>query len=243
MKKKAVLILVLGVLLAAPCMVTANTSITGQYGYFTTPVAATPGQGVVRFATGYIFDPGNLYVAVNTAFLPNWEVSVAKEILTGENAELGWTPFVIGTKYTFYGAGGRSFKAAAGMQVELMSEEAGVDGTPFTLYAVVSDQAGQLGYVSLGVGYTLGVDAGYLINFFTNIKTPIISDKLFFVGEFTNYSPRLGRGLAWDMQRGIFNAGVVLELNRFVKFHLAGYDMLDEFLTIGLGGELRIKAF
>lgn len=221
----------------------ADTTITGAYGYFTMPITTTPGQGVVRISTGYIFDPGNIYVGVNTALLPNWELSAGKEILTEENSDLGWTPYILGTKYTFYGAGRTGFKAAAGMQVELMGDEAGVDGTPFTMYMVVSDAAGKLGYVNLGLGYTLGVDAGYLINFFTGVRTPLIEDRLFFIGEFTNYSVRLGRGLAWDVQRGVFNAGLVLELNRFLKFKLVGYDMLDEFLTVGLGGELRIKAF
>lgn len=231
------------VLLAVPGVLCANTTITGSYGYFTVPSASTPGQGVVRINTGYIFDPGNLYFGVNTALLPNWELSVGKEILTEEGSDLSWTPFVLGTKYTFYGAGGQGFKAAAGMQVELMGDEAGVDGTPVTLYAVVGDYASNLGYVNLGLGYTLGVDAGYLINFFTGVRTPIIEDTLFFIGEFTNYSARLGRGLPWDVQRGVFNAGLQLELNRFLKFKLVGYDMLDEFLILGLGGELRIKAF
>lgn len=241
---KKILIFAFLILLAVPGALLANTSITGAYGYFTMPITTTPGKGVVRINAGYIFDPGNIYVSMNTALLPNWEISAGKEIVVGEeNADLGATPFIIGTKYTFYGAGQTGFKAAAGAQVELMGDEAGVDGTPFTIYMVVSDAAGRLGYVNLGLGYTLGVDAGYLINFFTGVRTPIISNKLFFIGEFTNYSVRLGQFLPWDVQRGVFNAGLMLELNNMLKFKLVGYDMLDEFLTVGLGSELRFKAF
>jgi hypothetical protein len=219
----------------------ANTAITGTYGYFTIPITSTPSKGWIHVNAGYIFDPGNFYVSLNTAIIKNWEISAGKEILTGEGEELGATPLILGSKYLFYQKG--DFRAAAGIQVELLGDAAQVDGTPISLYGVISESAGKIGYVNIGLGYTLGIDAGYSINFFAGLRKAVIGDKLFVIGEFTNYSVRQGLGLPWDESRGIFNSGLVLELTDFLKFKFVGYDLLDDFLTVGLGGELRFKVF
>jgi len=218
-----------------------NTSITGLYGYFTMPITSTPSRGTIHINSGYIFDPGNIYISLNTSVLKNWELSAGKEILTGEDGEIGATPFIFGTKYLFYQKGG--FRAAAGLQVELLGDAANVDGTPVSLYGVISESAGKIGYVNIGLGYTLGIDVGYAINFFVGLQKAVIGEKLFVIGEFTNYSVRQGLGLPWSEERGIFNGGVVLELTDFLKFKFIAYDLLDHFLTVGLGGELKIKAF
>ncbi len=221
----------------------ANTSITGAYGYFTMPITSTPEKGTVHINAGYIFDPGNIYVSFNTAVLPNWELSAGKEILTEKGRDIGVTPFIFGSKYVFYGAGTGGFRAAAGIQAEFMSDAAGVDGTPISIYAAISESAGKLGYMNTGLGYTFGVDAGYLLNFFFGIRKPIYRDKLYVIGEFTNYSVRKGLGLAWDEQRGVFNTGLLYELNQFFTFKVVGYDLLDHFLTVGIGAEASFKAF
>ena len=225
--------------LAAP--LSANTSITGAYGYFTIPITSTPEKGTILINTGYVFDPGNLYFSLNTAFIKNWEISTGKEILTGEGEDIGSTPFIIGTKYMFYERG--NFRAAGGLQVELLSDEAGVSGTPVSLYGVISESAGKLGYMNVGLGYTFGIDAGYHINFFFGLRKELIDEKLFAIGEFTNFSVRQGLGLPWDVERGIFNAGLVLELTDYLKFKFMTFDLLDDFLTVGLGGELSFKVF
>jgi len=225
--------------LAAP--LSANTSITGAYGYFTIPITSTPDKGTIHINTGYIFDPGDFYISLNTAFIKNWEISAGKEILTGQGEEIGSTPFIIGTKYMFYERG--DFRAAAGLQVELLGNDAGASGTPVSLYGVISESAGKLGYMNIGLGYTFGIDAGYHINFFLGLRKELIGEKLFAVGEFTNFSVRQGLGLPWDEGRGIFNAGLILELTDFLKFKLMTYDLLDDFLTVGLGGELSLKVF
>lgn len=236
--------LLLGALFLIPGFsLTAGTAITGSQGYFTVPVTSTPSKGAIHINAGYIFDPGNLYTSVNTAILPNWELSAGKEILTSEGRELGATPFILGTKYMFYGSKKGSFKAAVGLQLELLGKAAGVDGTPITLYGVISESAGKLGYVNTGFGYTMGIDAGYLINFFIGLQKAIIGDKLFVIGEFSNYSVRQGLDTAWSVDRGIFNTGLLLELNEYLSFKAAFYDLLDDFINIGLGAELRIKAF
>jgi len=221
----------------------ADTSITGAYGYFTMPVTGTPEEGTVHINAGYIFDPGNIYVSLNTTVLPNWELSAGKEILTEKGRDAGVTPLIFGSKYVFYGGGKSGFRAAFGIQAEFMSDAAGVDGTPISIYAAISENAGKLGYMNTGLGYTFGVDAGYLLNFFFGIRKPIYRDKLYVIGEFTNYSVRKGLGLAWDEQRGVFNAGLMYDLNRFFKFKVAGYDLLDHFMTIGIGAEASFKAF
>jgi hypothetical protein len=239
---KTIKFLFLGcVLSCATVPLFANTAITGSHGYFTIPITSTPSRGVIHINTGYIFDPGNFYVSINTSIFKNWELSAGKEILTGENQDIGATPFILGSKYMFYQKGG--FRAAAGFQVELLGEEANVDGTPVSIYGVVSESAGKIGYVNIGLGYTLGVDTGYAINFFVGIRKAVIGDKLFAIGEFTNYSTRYGLGLPWDEGRGIFNSGLILELTDFLKFKLTAYDLLDDFLTVGLGGEVRINIF
>jgi hypothetical protein len=218
-----------------------DTSITGSYGYFTMPITSTPSRGTIHINSGYIFDPGNFYISLNTSILKNWELSAGKEILTREGGEIDATPFVIGTKYLFYQKG--DFRAAAGLQVDLLLDQQIVDGTPVSLYGVISESAGKIGYVNIGLGYTLGIDAGYAINFFVGLRKAVIGDKLFVIGEFTNYSVRQGLGLPWNEGRGIFNGGVVLELTDFLKFKFTAYDLLDHFLTVGLGAELRLKAF
>ena len=218
-----------------------NTSITGSYGYFTMPITSTPSRGTIHINSGYIFDPGNLYISLNTSILKNWELSAGKEILTGEGGEIDATPFIFGTKYLFYQKG--DFRAAAGLQAELLLDQQIVDGTPVSLYGVISESAGKIGYVNIGLGYTLGIDAGYAINFFVGLRKAVIGDKLFIIGEFTNYSIRQGLDLPWSEGRGIFNGGAVLELTDFLKFKLTAYDLLDHFLTVGLGAELRLKAF
>jgi hypothetical protein len=219
----------------------ANTSITGAHGYFTIPITSTPEKGELDINTGYIFDPGNFYLSGSVSFVKNWEISSGKEILTDEGQETGATPWIIGTKYMFYEKGG--FRAATGLQVEIAGDAAGVDGTPVSLYGVISDNVGKLGYINLGLGYTLGIDAGYNINFFAGMRSPIWKDKLFFIGEFTNYSVRQGQGLPWNVNRGVFNAGLVLEPTDFLKFKFATYDLLDKFLTVGLGAEVKLKLF
>lgn len=219
----------------------ANTAITGSYGYFTVPITSTPVKGEIHINSGYIFNPGNFYVSLNTSFIKNWEISAGKELLVTSDVGIGATPFIFGSKYMFYSKGG--FRAAGGIQVEILGDESGVDGVPVTIYAVLSESAGKLGYMNFGLGYTLGIDAGYNINFFAGLRRAIVKEKLFVVGEFTNFSVRQGLGLPWDDSRGIFNAGLVLELIDFLKFKLVAYDVLDEFLTVGLGAEVKFKIF
>ncbi len=219
----------------------ANTSLTGAYGYFTIPITSTPSRGEIHINSGYIFNPGNFYVSLNTSLIKNWEISAGKEILVGSNAGIGATPFVVGSKYMFYSKGG--FRAAGGIQVEILGDESGVIGVPVTLYAVLSESAGKLGYVNFGLGYTLGVDAGYNINFFAGLRRAIVQDKLYVIGEFTNFSVRHGLGLPWDESRGVFNTGLMLELIEFLKFKLVVYDVLDNFITVGLGAEVKFKVF
>jgi hypothetical protein len=239
--RKLALAVFLAVLALSTGSLFANTSLTGPYGYLTIPITATPARGTLHINTGYIFEPGNFYISANTSFLNNWEVSFGKEILTGEGEDIGATPWVIGSKYMFYEKG--EFRSAAGIQVELLGDAAGVNGTPVSIYGVISDSAGKLGYVNLGLGYTFGIDAGYNINFFVGVREPVIGDKLFLIGEFTNFSVRQGLGLPWNVNRGVFNAGLVLELTDFMKFKLAAFDLLDNLLTIGLGGEIKLKIF
>jgi hypothetical protein len=219
----------------------ANTSLTGAYGYFTIPITSTPSRGEIRINSGYIFGPGNFYVSLNTSLIKNWELSAGKEILVGDNAGIGATPFVVGSKYMFYGKGG--FRAAGGIQVEILGDEAGVNGIPIIVYAVLSENAGKLGYFNFGLGYTFGVEAGYNINFFAGMRRAIIQDKLYVIGEFTNFSVRHGLGLPWDENRGVFNTGLMLELIEFLKFKLVVYDVLDNFITVGLGAEVKFKVF
>jgi len=240
-KKLSIVVLICITLPAASLF--ANTTITGSYGYFTMPITSTPAKGNVNINAGYIFDPGNIYVSLNTAVLPNWELSAGKEILTQEGQDIGVTPFIFGSKYVFYGAGRSGFRAAAGIQAEFMSDAAGVNGTPISIYAAISENAGKLGYINTGLGYTFGLDAGYLLNFFFGIRKPVYRDKLFVIGEFTNYSVRKGLGLAWDEQRGVFNTGLMYELNKYFKFKVVGYDLLDHFLTVGIGAEAGFKVF
>lgn len=242
MKRTAKIILFVCLLSMVSGLTTlADTSIMGTSGYFTVPITETPIKGTISIGSGYIFEPGSFYFSFNTAFIRDWEISAGKEILTSADREIGSTPFILGTKYRFYRKG--SFQAAAGIQIELIGEEGGVDGTPITLYGVVSESAGKLGYLNTGLGYTFGIDAEYQINLSISLKMPIIGKKLFLVGEFTNYSARQGLDLPWDENRGIINGGFVLELLDFLKFKLIASDFLDDFLTVGLGAELRIKAF
>ncbi len=63
------------------------------------------------------------------------------------------------------------------------------------------------------------------------------------IGEFTNFSVRHGLGLPWDESRGVFNTGLMLELIEFLKFKLVVYDVLDNFITVGLGAEVKFKVF
>jgi hypothetical protein len=61
---------------------------------------------------------------------------------------------------------------------------------------------------------------------------------LFLIGEFTNYSVRQGQYKAWDESRGIFNLGLVFEPLKWANFNIVTYDILDNFITIGIGGEV-----
>jgi hypothetical protein len=241
--RKRFLLVILVLVVLVPGSVMAGTTITGAYGFFTVPTTKTPLRGEINVNAGYIFDPGNFYVGVNTAIIPNWELSAGKEFVLDSSSDEDLTPYILGTKYRFYSEGRNDFEASVGLQVELLKDEAGVDGTPVSFYLAISDYAGKLGYMNTGLGYTLGVDAGYLINFFFGLETPIIGDSLYAIGEFTNYSPRLGQDLAWDLSRGVFNAGLVLNIEDFLDLKLVGYDMLDDFLTVGLGAEVGFKAF
>ena len=219
----------------------ANTSLTGAYGYFTMPITSTPPRGEIHINSGYIFTPGNFYVSLNTSLIKNWELSAGKEILVSGNSEIGDTPFVVGSKYMFYSKGG--FRAAGGIQVEILGDSAGVNGVPIMVYAVLSESAGKLGYFNFGLGYTFGVEAGYNINVFAGMRRAIVQDKLFVIGEFTNFSVRHGLGLPWNEHRGVFNAGLSLELIEFLKFKMVVYDVLDNFITVGLGAEVKFKVF
>ena len=235
--KKTTLILFLALVFFIPSFsLNAYTTITGANGYFTIPTTDVRDQGTVSGAMGYIFEVNNLYAAVNVVILQNWEISGAKEFPQSNDAEMGFTPWIIGTKWTFYEKG--SFKTTIGGQIEILDDASGYDSAPFTLYAAVSEYAGGLGYVNAGLGYTLNIDAGYQINFFFGMRRHIIEDKLFVVGEFSNYSVRQGFYTAWNERRGIFNLGLVFEAFKFASFNLVAYDMLDEFITVGLGGEV-----
>jgi hypothetical protein len=235
-KKKHIILFFIFVLLVPGFAVQGYTTITGANGYFTMPITSVRPKGTVSGAAGYIFDVNNLYAAANVVILKNWELSAAKEFPFENNADMGATPLIVGTKWKFYEKG--SFRTAIGAQVEFLGEAAGVDGTPFSFYAAVSDNAGALGYVNAGLGYTLGIDAGYLINFFFGLRRHIIEDKLYVIGEFTNYGVRKGLFTAWDESRGIFNLGLQFEALKFASFNLVAYDLLDHFITIGLGGEV-----
>jgi hypothetical protein len=239
--KKLSFIFVAALILISGGRLLANTSLTGAYGYFTMPITSTPGRGEIRINSGYIFTPGNFYVSMNTSLINNWELSAGKEFLVGSDTGIGATPIIVGSKYLFYNKGG--FRAAGGVQAEILGDESGVDGFPFSIYAVLSENAGRLGYFNFGLGYTFGLDAGYNINFFAGLRKGIIQDKLFVIGEFTNYSVRHGLGLPWDESRGVFNAGLMLEVIEFAKFKLVAYDILDNFITVGLGAELKLKVF
>jgi hypothetical protein len=244
MKKMGRTLLLAQVLiLIGGAIVNAGTTLQGTMGGYTTPGTNTPGKGVINISAGYIFDPGNLYTSITTAPIQNWELSAGKEIPTKEGSELGATPFILGTKYMFYGSKKNGFRAAVGAQVEILGKAAGLDGVPVTIYGVISESAGKLGYVNTGLGYTLGIDAGYQINFFFSLEKAIIGDKLYVIGEFTNYSVREGLYTPWSVDRGIFNTGLLLELNEFLSFKGMFYDLLDDFINVGLGAEVRIKAF
>jgi hypothetical protein len=234
-RKYAILFFIL-VLLVPGFAVQGYTTITGANGYFTMPITSVRPPGTISGAVGYIFDVNNLYAGVNVVILKNWEVSGAKEFPFDSNADMGTTPWIIGTKWKFYEKG--SFRTAIGAQFEFLGDAAGVDGTPVSFYAAVSDNAGNLGYVNAGLGYTLGLDAGYQINFFFGLRRHIIEDRLYVIGEFTNYGIRKGLFTAWDESRGIFNLGLQFEAFKFASFNLVAYDVLDHFITIGLGGEV-----
>lgn len=243
MKMKRMLLSIPVLIIVTSAAAYAGTTLQGTMGGFTVPGTNTPKKGVIGISTGYIFDPGNLYATVNTALIQNWEFSAGKEIPTKENSELGATPFILGTKYMFYGSKKDTFRAAIGAQVEILGKAAGLDGVPVTIYGVISESAGKLGYVNTGLGYTLGIDAGYQINFFFSLQKAIIGDKLYVIGEFTNYSVRQGLYTPWSVARGVFNTGLLLELNEFLSFKGMFYDLLDDFINVGLGAEVRIKAF
>ncbi len=233
---KKFLILFLALVFMVPAFsINAYTTITGANGYFTVPITNVRERGTLSGGVGFIFDTNNLYAAVNVVVLKNWEVSGAKEFPFDDNADLGMTPWIIGTKWTFYEKG--SFRSTIGGQIEFLDETVS-ENIPVTLYAAVSENAGVLGYINAGLGYTFGIDAGYHINFFFGIRRRIIEDTLFFVGEFSNYSVRQGLFTAWNEQRGIFNIGLVLEAFEFASFNLVAYDILDHFITVGLGGEV-----
>jgi len=158
MSKKVKLFLGIFIIMSFPSIFNlplfANTSITGAYGYFTIPITSTPPKGTININSGYIFDPGNFYISANTSFINNWELSFGKEILTSEGSTMGSTPYIIGTKYKFYEKGKGGFKAACGLQLEILGKSANVDGMPVSLYGIVSESAGKLGYVNAGLGYT-----------------------------------------------------------------------------------------
>jgi len=242
--KKQVKIVILIILLSIPTSyILGETTIIGAKGYFTVPIPDTPTKDDIDINTGYIFTPGNFYLSLNTSPINNLELYAGKEILTTTSGqEFKGTPFIIGSKYMFYGKSS-GFKAALGVHVQFISKDVGLPGTPISIYGLVSDNAGKLGYISTGIGYTLGINAGYDIDFLLALKKAIIGNQLYFIGEFTNFSIREGLGLPWNTNRGIFNAGLLLYLNDFLSFKLAFYDLFDNFLTVGLGGEVKIRAF
>ena len=236
--KKTTLILCLSLVIMLPSIsLNAYTTLTGANGYFTTPSTEVRDKGTVSGAMGYIFDVNNLYAAVNVVVLKNWEISGAKEFPLADETEMGFTPWILGTKWNFYEKG--SFKTSIGCQIEFLDEASGYDSTPFSIYAAVSDYAGALGYVNAGLGYTFNIDAEYQINFFFGTKRHIVEDMLFVVGEFSNYSVRQGYYTAWNERRGIFNLGLTFEAFKFASFNIVAYDVLDEFITVGLGGEVH----
>ncbi len=241
--KKIVLFVTVVIFILSSVYLFAETSLTGSYGYFTVPIPKTDNKGQININTGYIFNPGNFYISANFVPVQNLELSAGKEVLTYENSGgVKYTPYILGTKYVFYNSGG-GFRAAIGVQLELISKDVGLPGTPITIYGLVSESAGKLGIVSTGLGYTLGINSGYNINFMLGLKKAIIGNQLYFIGEFTNFSIRQGFGLPWSVNRGIFNAGLLLKLNKMLTFKFITYDLFDHFLTVGLGGELSLKAF
>ncbi len=241
--KKIVLVTSIVIVTFVASLSFGGTTITGSYGYFTVPTPKTDSKGYININTGYIFSPGNFYLSFNAVPINNLEISAAKEVLTYQNSGgMKYTPYILGAKYTFYGSGG-SLNAALGIQFEFVDKEVGLPGIPITIYGVVSESAGKLGNISTGLGYTLGINAGYNINFMLGLEKAIIGNQLYFIGEFTNFSVRQGYGLPWNVNRGIFNAGLLLKLNKLISFKLVGYDLFDHFITVSLGGELRLKGF
>lgn len=241
--KKVTLIIGIMIFFFCSLILYGSTSIMGYSGNFTIPTTDTAQRGVLQIGSGYIFTPGNFYISLNTSFIDEWEFSMGKEIPTSEGEDLGSTPLILGTKYRFYGKGNKGFKAAVGGQLELLGQAAGVEGTPISIYGTISEDAGKLGYINTGLGYTFGINAGYRINFFFGFSKPLIGDKLFVIGEITNYSIRQGLNMPWNEERGIFNGGLILELTDFIKFKFIAFDLLDNFLTVGFGGEVEIKIF
>ncbi len=219
----------------------AELTITGCNGLFTVPAAEVPERGKVNISSGFIFTPGNFYLSSATSPIPDFELSVGKEIPVSKDYSFSSTPLIFGSKYLFYKKG--TFKSGIGIQIELAGDKAGISGTPITLYGVISESAGKLGKLSTGLGYTFGMNAGYRINFFVGLKKPLVEDKLYLIGEFTNFSVRHGQALPWNEARGVFNGGLQLKLTDFLMFNFAAYDMFDNFLTIGISGELKLKVF
>ena len=144
--KKLIFIVLTLIILISGSQLFANTSLSGAYGYFTMPITSTPARGEIRINSGYIFTPGNFYVSLNTSLIKNWELSAGKEILVGGNNGIGATPFVVGSKYMFYSKGG--FRAAGGLQVEILGDEAGVDGVDdlFDRHCAGEDSVAESGY-------------------------------------------------------------------------------------------------
>jgi hypothetical protein len=66
---------------------------------------------------------------------------------------------------------------------------------------------------------------------------------LFVVGEFTNFSVRQGQYVSWNEGRGIFNLGLTLELFDMTSFSLVAYDLLDDFISVGISGEVYFDLF
>jgi len=227
-------IIIFAVIFAVPTFAqNYNATFNGVYGYILTPTAITcPAMNFI-IGTTFIFNTASMPISIVFSPLKDWEIGFAYELSFQEGVT---NPFQLSTKVQF--VKGASF----GIIIDSFFGGEGLT----TIEPYIALHSGSIfgkGVmdVTIGKGFYIGQGQDDLLNLYIGTKIPLIGDQFVLLAEFLNNPHRIGGIGYYDVGRGAFNLGFLLNISDFLTIHFITFDILDGFdFVMALGINLKL---
>ncbi len=240
--KKFIIILGLLFLVASPVFA-YSISYTGMTGYILAPTALTTSPNSIELTTSFVFQENILFIGGTFSFIDNWEIGISKDFLMEAESNYN-SPLLVSTKYLFYeGKVDIAFGALFGFPILNEYNET------TTFEPIIMFHSGSIfgkGMMDITIGKTFyfspnGSEQSQEINLYIGTKIPVFSNSFFILADFSNNSPI--DKTYFDDGRGIFNFGMLLELNKNLSFDIVFFDILDGFDSLVGGFTANLKLY